>query len=89
MITLFRKIRQNLLMTNKIGRYFKYAIGEILLVVFGILIALYINNKNQDYQVEKRTTSLMREVAKDLEYFIAITTTRKPSGAQFTLLCIC
>jgi len=72
MITLFRKIRQNLLMTNKIGRYFKYAIGEILLVVFGILIALYINNKNQDYQVEKRTTSLMREVAKDLEYFIAM-----------------
>ena len=59
-------------MENKTGKYFKYAIGEILLVVFGILIALYINNKNQDYQVENKTTSLLKEVGKDLEYFITV-----------------
>jgi len=46
MIKFFRKIRQNLLMENKTGKYFKYAIGEIILVVIGILIALSINNWN-------------------------------------------
>jgi uncharacterized membrane protein YraQ (UPF0718 family) len=47
MIKFFRKIRQNLLMENKTGKYFKYAIGEIVLVVIGILIALSINNWNE------------------------------------------
>ena len=46
MIKFFRKIRQNLLMEDKTGKYFKYAIGEIILVVIGILIALQINNWN-------------------------------------------
>ncbi len=46
MIKFFRKIRQNLLNKGKTSRYFKYAIGEILLVVIGILIALQINNWN-------------------------------------------
>ena len=48
MIKFFRKIRQNLLMENKTGKYFKYAVGEIILVVIGILIALGINSWNQD-----------------------------------------
>ena len=46
MIKFFRKIRQNLLMENKTGKYFKYAIGEIILVVIGILIALQVSNWN-------------------------------------------
>jgi hypothetical protein len=53
MIKFFRKIRQNLLMENKTGKYFKYAIGEIVLVVVGILIALSINNWNSK-QIERR-----------------------------------
>ncbi|SEK37386.1 hypothetical protein SAMN04488008_101361 [Maribacter orientalis] len=48
MIKFFRKIRQNLLMKNKIGKYFTYALGEIILVVIGILIALQINNWNEE-----------------------------------------
>ena len=49
MIKFFRHIRQNLIMeNNKTGKYLKYAIGEIVLVVIGILIALQINNWNQD-----------------------------------------
>ncbi len=44
MIKLFRNIRQNLLNEGKTTKYFKYAIGEIILVVIGILIALSINN---------------------------------------------
>ncbi|MDP5228783.1 MAG: DUF6090 family protein [Cellulophaga sp.] len=47
MIKLFRKIRQNLLNEGKTSKYFKYAIGEIILVVIGILIALNINNWNE------------------------------------------
>ena len=48
MIRFFRKIRYNLMEQNKTGKYLKYAIGEILLVVIGILIALSINNWNGD-----------------------------------------
>ncbi|MCK5400695.1 MAG: hypothetical protein KAJ28_03595 [Flavobacteriaceae bacterium] len=48
MIKFFRKIRQNLIMENKTSKYLKYAIGEILLVVIGILIALQINNWNEE-----------------------------------------
>lgn len=47
MIKFFRKIRQNLLLEGKTGTYLKYAIGEILLVVIGILIALQVNNWNE------------------------------------------
>ncbi|BAO56772.1 DUF6090 family protein [Nonlabens marinus] len=50
MIKFFRKIRKNLLNEGKTTKYFKYAIGEIVLVVIGILIALQINNWNQEYQ---------------------------------------
>jgi len=47
MIKFFRQIRQQLLMENKTSKYLKYAIGEIVLVVIGILIALQINNWNE------------------------------------------
>ena len=48
MIKFFRSIRKSLLMENKTEKYFKYAIGEIVLVVIGILIALSINNWNEN-----------------------------------------
>ncbi len=55
---------------NKTGKYIKYAIGEILLVVIGILIALQINNWNQEYQNKKVAnlyiTDLIREVTIDI-----------------------
>ncbi len=47
MIKIFRKIRQRLLTENKITRYLIYVLGEVLLVVIGILIALQINNWNE------------------------------------------
>ena len=46
MITFYRKIRQNLLTENRFSKYLLYAIGEIILVVIGILIALQVNNLN-------------------------------------------
>ena len=48
MLKFFRKIRQSLLSEGNTGKYFKYAIGEIVLVVIGILIALQINNWNEE-----------------------------------------
>jgi len=51
MIKFFRRIRHNLLSENKTRKYFKYAIGEIVLVVIGILIALQINNWNEQRKV--------------------------------------
>ena len=50
MIKFFRKIRYDLMEKNETGKYLKYAIGEIMLVVIGILIALGINNKVEDHQ---------------------------------------
>ena len=48
MIKFFRKIRYALMTNNKTAKYLTYAIGEIILVVIGILIALQINNWNED-----------------------------------------
>ena len=57
MIKFFRKIRQQLLTENKFSKYLLYAIGEIILVVIGILIALQINNWNQNRlaNIEEKT----------------------------------
>ena len=48
MIHLFRKIRRNMLTNNKVSKYILYALGEILLVIIGILIALQVNEWNQE-----------------------------------------
>jgi hypothetical protein len=47
MINFFRTIRQNMIKENKTTKYLLYALGEIVLVVVGILIALWINNKSE------------------------------------------
>jgi hypothetical protein len=76
MIKFFRKIRQNLLMENKTGKYLKYAIGEIVLVVIGILIALQINTWNTEYEnnkiVRKNCKTLIENLEKDSTYIINI-----------------
>lgn len=52
MINYFRKIRGDLMGKNEIRKYLMYAIGEIILVVFGILIALQIDNWNDNRQIQ-------------------------------------
>ncbi|MDP5092080.1 MAG: DUF6090 family protein [Polaribacter sp.] len=66
MIKFFRKIRQNLFMENKTSKYFKYAIGEIVLVVIGILIALQINNWNEVRKDQKQEIKLLKQLQTDL-----------------------
>jgi len=62
MIKFFRKIRQNLLSQGKTGKYIKYAIGEIVLVVIGILIALQLNSAKESWQREKLRQELLIEL---------------------------
>jgi hypothetical protein len=66
MIKFFRKIRQNLLTEGKTGKYFKYALGEIILVVIGILIALQINNWNEYRKDINKSRAILGEFKKDL-----------------------
>lgn len=66
MITIFRKIRQGLFKEGRFSKYLLYAIGEIVLVVIGILIALQLNNWNADYQAGKEELKLLREMRDNL-----------------------
>ncbi len=65
MILFFRKIRQGLLTENKFSKYLLYAIGEIILVVIGILIALQINNWNEDRKESDQRDKLIEALLAD------------------------
>ena len=64
MIKFFRKIRQKLLSENKLGKYLIYAIGEIFLVVIGILIALQLNNLNEERKEHNLELKTLSEIQK-------------------------
>ena len=66
MIKFFRKIRYNLIEKNNTGKYLKYAIGEILLVVIGILIALQINNWNEGRKDARLANQYLKGIKSDL-----------------------
>ena len=72
MIKFFRNIRYDLMEKNKTGKYLKYAIGEIVLVVFGILIALSINNWNEDRKNKIKESvyleGIKNDLARDVKY---------------------
>lgn len=62
MPTLFRKIRKVLLSQNRFTKYLLYAIGEIVLVVLGILIALQVNNWNNKQKDLARLNHLIKKL---------------------------
>ena len=62
MIKFFRNIRKSLLSEGKTSKYFKYAVGEIILVVIGILIALQINTWNNNRINEKRANTFIQNL---------------------------
>jgi hypothetical protein len=68
MIKFFRKIRQNLIAEGKTANYLKYAIGEIILVVIGILIALQINTWNQERINSREEQRIFQDLSEELEY---------------------
>ena len=66
MIKFFRKIRFDLIGKNKTGKYLKYAIGEIVLVVIGILIALAINNWNENQKLRTQEIIYLDNLKNDI-----------------------
>ncbi|MDG5491779.1 DUF6090 family protein [Psychroserpens sp. SPM9] len=57
-------------MKNQTSKYFKYAVGEIILVVIGILIALQINNWNENRKINKQETVYLQDLKKDITFDI-------------------
>jgi len=77
MIKYFRHIRKDLINTGKISKYFKYAIGEIILVVIGILLAVQINNWNENRKTQNTVnttiTLLKDEINTNLKSINSVT----------------
>ena len=71
MLKFFRKIRYDLMESGKSGKYIKYAIGEIILVVVGILIALAINNWNSERIQKNRNQKLLIKLSNELDQNIS------------------
>lgn len=67
MIKFFRKIRRQLLSENKFSKYLLYAIGEIILVVIGILIALQVNNWNLNRKTQEKEQTYLKEIQNNLQ----------------------
>jgi len=67
MIKFFRKIRKNLLSEGKNAKYIKYAIGEVVLVVIGILIALSINNWNEERKFKALEIKILADLKNDIK----------------------
>jgi len=67
MIRFFRNIRQKLAAENNVSKYLRYAIGEIILVVIGILIALQINNWNENRKERLIEIKYLKNLKHDLQ----------------------
>ncbi len=90
MTKFFRKIRQNSISENKLTNYLKYAIGEIVLVVVGILIALQINNWNEtrkQYRTEREfIASVKNDLKQDKAFIKLIIEQMEPRIEAFKIL---
>ena len=67
MIHLFHKIRRQMIDTGRVRKYLFYALGEIILVVIGILIALEVNNRNDAHQTRAKELVYLQKLKADLE----------------------
>lgn len=64
---MFQKTKQKLIKNNQIGKYLKYALGEIILVMLGILLALQVNNRNENRKDREKEKVILSELNKDFE----------------------
>ena len=83
MIKFFRHIRQSLLSEGKTARYFKYAFGEILLVVIGILIALQINTWNEEKNQSKKELKLLQNLRRDINETVSVMKRQDSAFARY------
>ena len=72
MLTFLRKIRKSLIESGSARKYLLYAIGEVALVVIGILIALQINNWNENQKQLKVEKEILKDIEAGLEYDLEI-----------------
>ncbi|UAM99089.1 hypothetical protein K8354_04490 [Polaribacter litorisediminis] len=94
MIKFFRHIRKDLMEKNKTGkpafaagRYFKYAIGEIVLVMIGILLALQVNNWNENRKISNTEQLLLRDLKTEIQSnIIALDTIIKSHRASLNAI---
>lgn len=68
MLRLFRSIRQNLLRENKTVQYLKYAIGEVVLIMVGIFLALQLNNWNEERKARAQEKVILAEIHEEFLY---------------------
>ena len=87
MIKLFRHIRYNLMSENKTGKYFKYAIGEIILVVIGILIALQINNWNEQSKANASARIQLRQLHQNISDDLILLNTLNTNATNHLVSC--
>ncbi|WP_228850455.1 DUF6090 family protein [Aegicerativicinus sediminis] len=66
----FRNLRNLHLQQNKFAKYILYAIGEIILIIIGILVALYLNNLNEAKQTKALEIKLLNELKSNLQHSI-------------------
>jgi len=66
MIKFFRKIRQKMIKNNKVSQYLLYAMGEIVLVMIGILLALQVNTSNQNATNESKIIAILGQIEREL-----------------------
>lgn len=76
MIKFFKKIRKKMLTENKFSKYVIYAIGEIVLVMIGILLALQVNNWNVDKLDKKQEVKYLSRITLDLQKDLSILETQ-------------
>ena len=67
MIKFFRHIRQRMIKENRVSKYLLYAIGEIMLVVVGILIALQVSDWNEGRKYQKQEVKILNQLNDDLK----------------------
>ncbi|MBB4077993.1 hypothetical protein GGR28_000594 [Lewinella aquimaris] len=72
MLKFFRRIRRKLINDGNLKRYAIYAVGEIILVVIGILIALQINNWNENQKTKAVESKILLEIEKNLHMGLSV-----------------
>lgn len=83
MLRFFRQIRQHSLTEFKFGKYLLYAVGEILLIVTGILLALHLDNMNAEKQARAAENELLKELRSNLQSNIGIITRSLDSELEY------
>ena len=77
MLRFFRHIRKKLIEQDKVRNYIWYALGEIFLVMIGILLALQVNNWNEEWKEKKLSDEYLSRIAEDLDRLVEISGDQK------------